>query len=215
MSQINANQIQPLTMPDGAPIAFASGDVRHFQGSDAMSAVSISNPTRMLAYRDNLLRDTLNQVVGAVNNTNPWAATGAQLVSIPVLRVVLSPTQQEPIANFRIPLNMQASVINAAVASFPGGLGQLTIWFNPGFGGTVGGNNGVQVLQTNSETASGYVSSLFPPAVSTTTVAGVTTSAAGGGEFIVQLTNVGTSTGEFTGSILVALQLSPVYTVTT
>jgi len=182
--QINSKQIVPLTIPDGAPIDFANGDVRHFSKEDGLNSVSISNPTRHLAFRDNLLRDKLNEVISVLNNT-------VQLIQVPVVRTTLPPTIAEPTTNFRIPIGYQVSIVSAIIASFPGGLGELTIWWNPSFGGLVGGVNGVNLVTTSLELTAA-------------------TDYYGPGELIVQIKNAGNMTGEFVASVLVAMRPVPV-----
>lgn len=169
--------VQPLTIPDAAGIDYAGGDVRHFAPGDGVSVPGIANPTRMLAYRDKLIRDKVNEVIEIINNREMY-------VNQPTMRLTLPPLASEVITNYRIPSGFEARVLNAAVASTPSNEVTLDIYYKDS---TFGGTTGISVVTTGSEASGG-------------------TDFYGTGEMIVKITNNGSSTVDTVASTTLTLR---------
>jgi len=169
--------IQPLNIPSAAGINYGEGDVRHFAQGDAMSVPGVSNPTRQLAERDNLLAEKLNEVIQNVNNQE-------QFVPLPIVRTVVPPNDQTIVLNYRIPAGFESRILNATIGSSPSSPDvELDIYYNTTFGGATG----TAVVTTTTEFTGGvnfYQS----------------------GEFIVTLKNKSGITLEMVASILLTLR---------
>lgn len=176
------SSITPISIPDGAGIDYAGGDVRHIATHDGLSVPAVAAPTRHLAYRDRLLAEKLNEVVAAVNQRE-------QLVNLPTFRTVLPPSGSVVVSNYRVPPGFEARILNAAVATTPPNLGQLDIYHNESFGSTTG----TSLVTTLSE---------FPGA----TDAPSGTDFRSTGEFVVKITNTGSSTVEAVASVIVTMR---------
>jgi hypothetical protein len=175
--------IQPISLPDGAGINYADGDVRHFAPNDGFSVPAIATPTRQLAYRDNALATKVNELVTEVNNKE-------QYVNIPIFRTFLPPTQSEVVTNYRIPIGFEARILNAAISSTPANLGRIEIFHSPQ---TYGMSNGesLTTLELPISTLNEFTSD---------------TEFKGTGEFIVRVTNVGSISGEFVASVILTMR---------
>ena len=92
-------QISPVLIPS---------DVAHFGPDQILTAPAISNTTRALAQRDNVIVAKINQLVGFANNS-------ASPVSLTIPRLQISGLQSAIVSNFRIPVGYEARVINASV----------------------------------------------------------------------------------------------------
>lgn len=169
--------IRPLDIPTAAGTPYGKGDVRHFGEGDAQSAVGLSNPTRHLAERDNLLRDKLNEVIGALNNQE-------QFVPLPIVRTIVPADSEIVVLNQRIPVGFEARVLNASVAATPTSTEiELNIYYNSVFGGTTGTN----IVSTSLEFDAG-------------------TSFYQGGEMIVTLKNKGDVSLDVVASVLLTVR---------
>ena len=170
--------IEPVSLPSAAGIEYGSGDVRHFSPGDAVDVPGLQNPTRYLAERDNLLAETLNEVVEQVNN-------GEQVVYLPVVRTVLSPNESATVSNYRIPVGFEARILNAAVASTPASPSiQLNVFYSSN---TFGSTSGAQAVSTATEFTGG-------------------TSFYETGEFIIQLNNTSASALTLTASVILTVR---------
>ena len=172
--------IEPVSLPSAAAIDYGQGDVRHLAQGDALDVPSLSNPTRELANRDNLLANTLNEVVEAVNNQE-------QLVPLPVVRTMLAPSDQVLVCNYRIPAGFEARVLNAIVAATPATTDvELDILYNSSnYGGSAG--TAVATVTPGSEFNSG--TTFYPQ-----------------GEFILSLKNNGALTLEASASVMLTMR---------
>lgn len=169
--------IQPLNIPSAAGVNYGEGDVRHFAQGDAMSVPGISNPTRQLAERDNLLAEKLNEVITNVNNQE-------QFVPLPVVRTIVPPNDQTVVMNYRIPAGFESRILNASISSSPVSADvELDIYYNTGFGGATG----TAVVTTSTEFTGGV--NFYQT-----------------GEFIVTLKNKSGITLEMVASILLTLR---------
>jgi hypothetical protein len=175
-----ANQIepiQPVNIPAGAGINYGEGDVRHFSQGDEVSVPGLSNTTRHLAERDNMLAEKLNEVIANVNNQE-------QFVPLPVIRTIVPPNDQTTVLNYRVPAGFESRVLNASVSASPASTDiELIIYYGAGFGDTTG----TQVVNTSNEFSGGvnfYQS----------------------GEFIIVLKNKSGFTLEMVASILLTLR---------
>lgn len=169
--------IQPVNIPSGAGVSYGEGDVRHFAQGDEVSVPGISSPTRHLAERDNLLAEKLNEVIQSVNNQE-------QFVPLPVVRTVLTPSDQSTVLNYRIPPGFESRVLNAIISSTPASTDiELEVSYNASFGGT----SGTSVVNTSSEFNSGV--NFYQT-----------------GEFIVTLKNKGGVALEVAASVLLTLR---------
>ena len=169
--------IQPINIPSAAGVNYGEGDVRHFAQGDAVSVPGISNPTRQLAERDNMLAEKLNQVIAVVNNQE-------QFVPLPIVRTIVPPNDQTTALNYRIPSGFESRVLNAVVSSSPTSTDiELDIYYNASFGGSTG----TQVVTTTTEFSGGVD---FYQA----------------GEFIVALKNKSGVSLEIVASVLLTLR---------
>lgn len=169
--------IQPLNIPSAAGVNYGEGDVRHFAQGDDMSVPGISNPTRQLAERDNMLAEKLNEVIQNVNNQE-------QFVPLPIVRTVVPPSDQTVVLNYRIPAGFESRILNASISSNPTSADvELDIYYNTTFGGTTG----TAVVTTSSEFSGGV--NFYQT-----------------GEFIVTLKNKSGITLEMVASILLTLR---------
>lgn len=124
--------IKPISLPTGAGLDYASGDIRHFSQGDTVSVPGLSNPTRNLAERDNLLAEKMNEVVQVVNNQE-------QFVPLPVIRTMVPANDQVIVTNYRIPLGFEARVLNAVISASPATTAvQLDVEYSSSFGGSTG-----------------------------------------------------------------------------
>jgi hypothetical protein len=171
--------IKPVNLPSGAGIDYGGGDVRHFSHGDAVNVPGLSNPTRHLAERDNVLASKVNEVIEAVNNRE-------QFVPLPVVRTVVPPGEESVVVNYRVPKGFEARVLNAAIAAIPqSNSAQLYIYFNQGYGGSSG-----QAVVT------------CTPAAEFTGEVNFRTD----GEYIVSLKNTGTEILEISASVLLTMR---------
>lgn len=169
--------IEPLGLPSAAGVNFGEGDVRHFSEGDSVSVPGISNPTRHLAARDNLVAEKVNQLITEVNNKE-------QIIPLPVYRMVLPPNTEEIVANHRIPNGYEARVLNAAISSTPNSADiELNVLWAEGFGNV----SGSAVMTTTSESSGGTT---FSPA----------------GEFVIQVKNKGSVTLDVVASVMVTMR---------
>lgn len=165
--------IEPVNIPNSAGISHGVGDVRHFADGDAVDVPGISNPTRHLAERDNLLASKLNEVIGVVNNRE-------QYVPLSIPRTAVPPDEEIVIVNQRIPEGFEARVLSAAVSSQPDSTDiELNIYYSSDFGST----SGELLVSTSSEYSAGVK---FYPS----------------GEFIISLKNKGSVSLDLATSVL-------------
>lgn len=133
--------IRPLDLPSAAGLEFGNKDVRHFTEGDAADVPGLSNPTRYLAERDNVVAAKLNETIETVNNQE-------QVITLTVPRTVVLAASEEIVNNWRIPAGYEARVLNATVASVPVSSDvELNVYFAAGFGN----NTGDVVVTTASE----------------------------------------------------------------
>lgn len=168
--------IQPLSLPDASPIDFAGGDVLHVLPTSALDSVSVSNSTRQLACRDNLLRDKVNELVAVVNNQEI-------ITALPIVRTTLSPGELLVATELRIPDGYEARILNSAVVSSPSASVLLEVTYAASFGA----QGGVLLVSTYSE--SGVPTNFYP-----------------NGEFAVRLSNSAALPADVSASVLVSLR---------
>jgi hypothetical protein len=169
--------IQPVNLPQAAGIDYGTGDVRHFAQGDDMSVPGISNPTRQLAQRDNILASALNQVIESVNNQE-------QFVPLPIVRTIVPASDQTVVLNYRIPPGFESRILDAIVTSNPVSPDiELDIYYNPGFGGCAG----TAVVTTSTEFVGGV--NFYQQ-----------------GEFVVALNNKSGAALEMAASVLLTLR---------
>lgn len=137
--------ITPLNLPTGAGLDFGEGDVRHFSQGDALNTPGLSNPTRYLAQRDNLMTGKVNELVAQVNNRE-------QFVPLPIMRTILPRNTETVVTNYRIPVGFEARVLNAAVASTPA---SQDVVLSISYNSTYGGSTGDELVSTSGEYANG------------------------------------------------------------
>lgn len=169
--------IKPIHIPNAAGLAQSEGDVRHFSDGDSVSVPGISNTTRNLAERDNMLASKLNEVVGVVNNRE-------QFVPLPILRTTMPSGEAVTVTNYRIPAGFEVRVLNASVASSPISSDiELNVYYASGYGNT----SGTSIVTTAGEFTSG-------------------TSFNQKGELIVELKNKSGATLDIVGSLLLTMR---------
>jgi hypothetical protein len=170
-------QVQPLTLPDGAGVEYANGDVLHPLPDAPLDWATISYATRNLAYRDSLLATKLNETIAVVNNRETP-------INMPAVSTVLGPGQDIVVANLRIPAGFEARVLNLAVASLPTTQGCLAevLW-----NATYGSNDGQSIASTFGEVGAG-------------------TSFYGTGELVLRIANGGTQVITASASALFSLR---------
>jgi len=135
--------VKPLSIPDAGAQEYAHGDVAHLTQTDELAYPAISSATRQLAYRDVLISDKLNEVIGAINNRE-------QLITLPTVRTTLPASSTETVANFRIPDGYEARIINAKVFSTSSDA-TLKVLYNESYGQTTG----QEIVSTMSEVNAG------------------------------------------------------------
>ena len=165
-----ATQIPPLSL---------ASDIAHFSSDQALSADAISNPTRALSARDNIIAAKVNQLVGYANNAS-------QPVALTVPRFTLSGLASTVVSNFRIPVGYEARVINATCWTSLPTSATLNVAFS---GGTYGASAGTS-LCTVTDIAEFTAGSTWQ----------------GEGELIVIVTNTGNSRVTMAGSVLISLR---------
>jgi hypothetical protein len=169
--------VEPVSLPSAAGESFGEGDVRHFSEGDAVNVPGLSNPTRQLAERDNLLANKVNQIAAEVNNKE-------QIVPLQLPRMTLPPSSEEIVTNHRIPPGYEARILNAAVSSTPISSDiELDIMWSTGYGNV----SGQTVVSTSAETAGGTV--FFSV-----------------GEFIISVKNKGSTTLDVTASVMLTMR---------
>ena len=171
--------IKPIDLPAAAGIDYSGGDVRHFAQGDAVNVPGLSNPTRNLAERDNLLSEKVNEIVNVVNNQE-------QFVPLPVIRTTIPPNEEVIVTNYRIPAGFEARVLNAVVSTTPTSTNaELDIYYSDSYGGSTG--TAVVTCTPGSE---------FTGDVNFYQV----------GEFIIVLKNTGASTLEVSSSVMLTMR---------
>lgn len=171
--------IKPIDLPSAAGIDYSGGDVRHFAQGDAVNVPGLSNPTRNLAERDNLLADKVNEVVSVVNNQE-------QFVPLPVVRTTVPPNEEIVVTNYRIPAGFEARVLNAVVSTTPSSVSaELDVYYSNSYGGTSG--TAVVTVTPGSE-FTGDVNFYQT------------------GEFIIALKNTGAATLEIAASVMLTMR---------
>lgn len=171
--------IKPIDLPAAAGLDYSGGDVRHFAQGDAVNVPGLSNPTRNLAMRDNLLAEKVNEVVSVVNNQE-------QFVPLPVIRTTVPPNEEIIVTNYRIPAGFEARVLNAVISTTPASTSaELDIYYSDSYGGTTG--TAVVTCTPGSE-FTGDVNFYQT------------------GEFIVVLKNTGASTLELSASVMLTMR---------
>ena len=171
--------IKPIDLPAAAGLDYSGGDVRHFAQGDAVNVPGLSNPTRNLAERDNLVADKLNEVVSVVNNQE-------QFVPLPVIRTTVPPNEEIIVTNYRIPAGFEARVLNAVISASPASTSaELDIYYSDSYGDTTG--TAVVTCTPGSE-FTGDVNFYQT------------------GEFIVVLKNTGASTLELSASAMLTMR---------
>ncbi len=169
--------IKPLSLPSAAGLNRGGGDVRHFAEGDSMSVPAVSNPTRELAERDNLIAEKLNETLAVVNNKE-------QFVPIMVPRTTVSPNEEIVVTNYRIPEGFETRILNATVAAIPISSDiEFNVYYSTGFGNTTG----TVLITTSSETTGG-------------------TSFQQNGELIITLKNKGGLTLDVVASLLLTMR---------
>ena len=171
--------IKPIDLPAAAGIDYSGGDVRHFAQGDAVNVPGLSNPTRHLAFRDDLIAEKINEVVSVVNNQE-------QFVPLPVVRTTVPPGEEVVVTNYRIPQGFEARVLNAVVSTVPTTTSaELNIMYSSSFGGSAGTN--IVTVTPGSE---------FTGDVNFYQV----------GEFIISMKNTSGVTLEIAGSIMLTMR---------
>lgn len=170
------SQIEPVALPDASPLNYAGGDVAHPTPDNALDSVTTANATRALAYRDTVLRNKVNELVSVVNNKE-------QLVTIPIVPIVLTPGEQLLASNFRIPPGYEARILDASVASIPA----LAVLLEVVYGDSLITGDGTILISTYTEADA---STSFQPA----------------GTLTVRLTNSSTSPASVSASCLVSIR---------
>lgn len=169
--------IEPVSLPSAAGVNFGEGDVRHFAEGDGVNVPGLSNPTRHLAARDNMVAEKLNAVIAEVNNKE-------QIVPLPIYRTVLPPITEEIVANHRIPNGYEARVLNAVISSNPPSSDiELNVLWSEGFGNV----SGASVMTTTNESSGGTTFSPY-------------------GEFIIQVKNKGGVTLDIVASVMLTMR---------
>ena len=169
--------IDPVSLPTAAGINYGEGDVRHFSDGDHVGVPGLQGPTRQLAERDNLLADRLNEVIGVVNNRENF-------VAVPINRIIVPPSSEEIVSNYRIPAGYECRVFNATIFSYPA---SSSIELNIYYSAVVGSNTGEAAVTTTSEFYSG--TKFYPE-----------------GEFIITAKNTGNATLDIGASVTLAMR---------
>lgn len=171
--------IKPIDLPSAAGIAYSGADVRHFSLGDAVNVPGLSNPTRNLAERDNLLAAKVNEIASVVNNQE-------QFIPLPVIRTTVPPSEEIIVTNYRIPAGFESRVLNAVVNTTPSSTNaQLNVQYSTSYGGASGTS----------------VVTVTPGSEFTGDVNFYQT-----GEFIISLKNTGASTLEISASVMLTMR---------
>lgn len=171
--------IRPINLPAGAGLNYSGGDARHFSLGDAVNVPGLSNPTRNLAERDNLLAEKMNEIVAVVNNQE-------QFVPLPVIRTNVPPNEEVVVFNYRIPAGFEARVLNTVISTLPSSTSaQVDIYYSNAYGGSTG--TAVTTATPGSE-FTGDINFYQE------------------GEFVVVLKNTGSSTLEIAASVLLTMR---------
>jgi len=171
--------IKPIDLPAAAGIDYSGGDVRHFAQGDAVNVPGLSNPTRNLAERDNLLAEKVNEVVSVVNNQE-------QFVPLPVVRTTVPPSEEIIVTNYRIPAGFESRVLNAVVSASPSTTdAEVNVYYSNSYGGSTGT---AVVTATPGSEFTGDVNFYQT------------------GEFIITLKNTGAATLEISSSVLLTMR---------
>ena len=156
-----------------------SSAVRHLSASDELSHRSVSTATKGLETNLAAVIAQLNALIADVRASNPVAP-------LVLTRTLVAALSTEHVANFRIPTAFQACITNATLVTT--GSGSLSVVHSAGTSGSTPTGTGLtQVALTTSEYTGS--SSWF-----------------GYGEFIVSMTNSGTTSAEMSGSLVVELK---------
>jgi hypothetical protein len=156
---------------------YAGGDVQHQSPVGVIDWANLTQTSRTLAQRDNLIAATVNSLVAQVNNKE-------QLIPVPIPNTYLSPGDSITVTNVRIPPGFEARVLNAAVASAPvANLALLQVLYNSTYGATTGQS----VASTYNEVS---VSTSFYPT----------------GGLAIQISNGGQQGVTASGSVLITLR---------
>jgi hypothetical protein len=168
--------ISPLTLPQAAGLSYANGDVRHLTPQDANQAQTLALSTRNLAERDNIIVGVINQLIEQVNNKE-------QIVDLQVPKVFIGPSQSIVVLNYRIPAGFEARVLNAIVSSTPVGQARLDVMWSSTYGATTGTSVSSTLYEVSGQTVF-YAE----------------------GEFVVKLTNIGSSSLEVSGDVHITMR---------
>lgn len=169
--------IDPLNVPKGGGLDFANLDVRHLGQKDGMTWEAVTQATRNLAERDFQLNEKMKEVIGVVNNKE-------QIIPVPTATMTLPSGASEVVHNFRIPAGFEARILNAAVASNPSNSALLEIFFAASsFGATTGTSIVSSLTEFSGET-------MFH----------------GIGEFVIKLTNTGSTMATVSASVVVSMR---------
>lgn len=168
--------ITPLTLPQAAGLSYANGDVRHLTPQDANQAQTLAQSTRNLAERDNIIVGVINQLIAVVNNKE-------QIVDLPIPRVFMGASQSIVVLNYRIPAGFEARVLNAIVASVPVSQVRLDVMWSSTYGATTGTSVASTLYEVSGQTVF-YAE----------------------GEFVVKLTNIGSSSVEVAGDVQITMR---------
>lgn len=171
--------IRPIDLPAAAGVDYSGGDVRHLSQGDAINVPGLTNPTRNLAERDNLLGAKVNEVIAVVNNRE-------QIVPLPLVRTNVPPGEEIVVTNYRIPVGFEARVLNAALSATPTSTSaEVNVYYSDSFGGSTGT---AVVTATPGSEFTGDVNFYQT------------------GEFILSLKNTGASTLELAASVLLTMR---------
>lgn len=171
--------IRPIDLPAAAGIDYSGGDVRHFSQGDSVDVPGMTNPTRNLAERDNLLSQKVNEIVEVVNNQE-------QFVPLPIVRTNVPPGEEIVVTNYRIPAGFEARVLNAVISASPTSTSaEVNVYYAASYGGSTGT---AVVTATPGSEFTGDVNFYQE------------------GEFIVTLKNTGAATLELASSIMLTMR---------
>lgn len=171
--------IRPIDLPAAAGIDYSGGDVRHFSQGDAVDVPGMTNPTRNLAERDNLLGEKVNELVAVVNNQE-------QFVPLPMIRTNVPPGEEIVVTNYRIPPGFEARVLNSVISATPTSTSaEVNIYYAASYGGSTGT---AVVTTTPGSEFTGDVNFYQE------------------GEFIVTLKNTGAATLELAASVMLTMR---------
>lgn len=144
-----------------------------------MDVPGMTNPTRNLAERDNLLAEKLNETIAVVNNQE-------QFVPLPIVRTNVPPGEEIVVTNYRIPAGFEARVLNAVISATPTSTSaEINVYYSSAYGGSTGT---AVVTATPGSEFTGDVNFYQT------------------GEFIVTLKNTGAATLELAASIMLTMR---------